>query len=332
MHIPVLLEKSVELWASLDKNRRVKPGIYIDATFGSGGHSSYLLKRCDSRTKIHLIGIDRDEKIMQKVKTQSAFSAPTRKQKDPKNQKLFLFHDNYLNIPKIISTFKKTRKQNLPINGVFFDLGVNTNQFTAGRGFSFQSKNDPLDMRFDVKENSPTAADILNQWHGAELEKIFREYGEEKYSYQVATAIVNKRQKSRYVSVADLLETLENALKKAYRHQKIHYATRIFQSLRIAVNQEFINIQKGLANALKCLAPGGRLAAISFHSGEDRIVKNFFRRESRDCLCPPEIPVCRCGHQKTLKIITKKPIQPSLTETAKNPNSRSARLRAAEKI
>lgn len=323
MHIPVLLDPTVQLWASLDKNEKVKPGIYIDATFGQGGHSSFLLSKEVARESIKIIGIDRDENQIQKAKS--------RFKKEIENKQLFLYSDNFANIAKIVSTFKRKYKTKLPIKGILFDFGFATNQLLIGKGFSFKEESSPLDMRFDPK-NELTAADILNTWSQSELERIFQIYGEERYAKRVAGAILLERRKGIvFRNTSDLMIILKKTLAQSYRKQKIHYATRVFQALRIAVNNELDSITMGLAEALKLLGTKGRLVAISFHSGEDRIVKNFFRNESKDCLCPPNVPSCICGHKKSLQIITRKPSIASEQEIRENPNSRSAKLRAAEK-
>lgn len=243
-----------------------------------------------------------------------------------------MFHDNYTNLNKIVSSFQN-KKQNLPVRGILFDFGLCTGQLTENRGLSFNESQAPLDMRFDREYNDLTAAKILNGWTEEQLVFIFRDLGEERHSRKVAREIVKHRNgSSKFNTVADLLTVLERTLAATYRKQKIHYATRIFQALRMAVNREKDNVFEGLSTARNVLVKEGRIVAISFHSGEDRIVKNFFRNEAKDCLCPPQAPQCSCQHQKTLKIITKKPLVPDSKEIQSNPNARSAKLRAAEKI
>ena len=325
MHIPVLLETAVELWASLDKNRMVEPGIYVDATFGGGGHSKRLLDYPKKEKDIVIVGIDRDSNQFQ--------SSNVKFQREIENKRLYLYNDSFRNIVEIISSFQKKYKIKLPIRGILFDFGISTNQLQAGRGFSFREEKALLDLRFSPDEKIPTAVDILNGWREEELVRIFQEYGEERYARKVAREIINERRQGKKIQkVADLLSILKKTLFRAYQRQKIHYATRVFQALRIAVNDEYGNIQQGLEGALKILEKGGRITAISFHSGEDRLVKNFFRRESRDCLCPPNVPSCVCGHQKSLQIITRKPLTPGPEEIERNPKVRSAKLRAAEKL
>lgn len=324
MHTPVLLESAVKLWASLDEKKEVEPGIYVDATFGGGGHSNHLLGQSKKSGKITIIGIDRDKDQIEKAKEKY--------RKIIQEKKLFLFHDNFSNINEIISSFQEKQKHKIRVRGVLFDFGIATDHLAAGRGFSFQEKDSPLDMRFDSSEAITTASDILNESREEELLKIFREYGEERFSRKVAQSIVQNRRKKTIASVGDFLEILEKVLAPRYRKQRIHYATRVFQALRIAVNNEYENIEQGLAGALNVLDEGGRIVAISFHSGEDRIVKKFFQRERRDCICIENIPICICNHQKSLQIITRKPLTPGAEEIKINPNARSAKLRAATKI
>lgn len=324
MHIPVLKEKAVELWTSMDRNKSVEAGIYVDATFGGGGHSNYLLNHLENSEDIIVIGIDRDGEQIKKAKKNY--------RKFIQEKKLFLFQDSFSNISKIISSFQTKQNKKIKVRGVLFDFGFASNHLIAGRGFSFQETSSPLDMRFDTEENPLTAAEIINDWQEEELVKIFSEYGEERYSKKVAKAIVLRRSQRFINTVNDFVKILESALASSYRKQKIHFATRIFQALRIAVNKEYENIEKGLADALEVLDTDGKIAAISFHSGEDRIVKRFFQRERRDCLCPANIPICICNHQKSLQLITRKPIVPTQEEIKINPKSRSAKLRVAEKI
>ena len=321
MHIPVLQAESVKLWASLDRGKDVQEGIYVDATFGEGGHSRHLIDLAKEKQRITVVGIDQDQTQIAKAKIKFA--------KLIKAKKLFLYHDNFANLFKVISSFQPIR----PVRGVLFDFGTCSSHLKANRGFSFQEPEAPLDMRFNLEGERPPAADILNRWPQDELEKLLKEKGEERYWRRAAKAIVEKRKTgARFEKVSDLLGVLEKVLASPYRKQPIHFATRVFQALRIAVNQEDENIKKGLAEALKILDRDGRIAAISFHSGEDRIVKQFFRQESRDCLCGPNLPQCVCNHRKSLQIITRKPLVPTAAEIRENPNSRSAKLRAAEKI
>jgi 16S rRNA (cytosine1402-N4)-methyltransferase len=210
-------------------------------------------------------------------------------------------------------------------NGLLMDLGISSRQLAdAGRGFSF-SQNGPLDMRLDPNQGK-SAADLVNHLSEEELADILWRYGEERYARRIARAIAKARPLDTTAQLATLVA------RTVGRRERIHPATRTFQSLRLAVNDELNSLIEALPQARDLLAPEGRMAVISFHSLEDRIVKQFFRRESRDCICPPEIPVCGCQHQATLKITNRKPIRPKDIEVAANPRSRSARLRIAERL
>jgi len=324
MHIPVMLAEAAAWWTATEANLKIKPGIYVDATFGGGGHSRWLLEKSRKDKQVIVIGVDRDPAQTKRARVNF--------RKFIAEKKLFLFNDKFSNLAKIISSFQNKNKINLPVRGVLLDFGLATNQLGVQRGFSFMAAEDPLDMRFNPEDTGITAADILNRWREEELAEMFKNYGEEKYSRRVAKAIIKQRAERPLDRVKDLLEILKKTVAPAYRKQKIHYATRVFQALRIAVNQEYIEIEAGIAAALASLDRDGRLVALSFHSGEDRLVKNFFRRESRDCVCPPNVPSCICGHQKTLQILTRKPLTPSPEEIRRNPNAHSAKLRAAQKI
>ncbi len=212
------------------------------------------------------------------------------------------------------------------VQGILFDLGASSMQFdTVGRGFSFR-EDAPLDMRFDP-DNPVRAADLVNSLSEQELADILYQYGEERRAYQVARAIVRSRPVSTTGELAGIVAKATGSGKYG-----MHPATRTFQALRIAVNQELEALEKALPQAVEALAPGGRLVVISFHSLEDRIVKQFMRKESRDCLCPPRQPVCTCGHKASLQVITRHPIEPGEQEIQENPRARSARLRVAEKL
>jgi len=324
MHIPVLLEEAVSRWSATEEKSKIRPGIYVDATFGGGGHSRLLLEKSRENPDVVVIGIDRDPAQYQESKIKY--------QRWIEEKRLFLYNDSFANIKEIVSSFQKKQKRKAEVRGVLFDFGIAIDHLGARRGFSFQAEDDPLDMRFNPEDTEVTAAEILNHEREEKLAEIFRNYGEEKYSRRVAKAIAEQRTRRPLTQVKDLLEILKKTLAPVYRKQKIHFATRVFQALRIAVNQEYSEIKAGLEAALAVLDSKGRLAAISFHSGEDRLVKNFFRRESRDCLCPPNVPACICGHQKSLQILTRKPLVPTPEEIQANPSARSAKLRAAVKI
>ena len=222
-----------------------------------------------------------------------------------------------------------TRHGLAPLDGVLLDLGLSSLQLAdERRGFSFRAEG-PLDMRADP-DLSVTAADIVNSWDERELRRAFGELGEETEAGRVAAAIVRRRSREPFLSADDLGRFVAGV--KTQRRRGIDTATRVFQALRIAVNQELENLQQGLEAAMRALRPGGRLAVISFHSLEDRITKQFFVRESRDCICPPHLPTCVCGHRAGLRVVTRRPLRADSAEVARNPRARSAALRVAEKI
>ncbi|MFH1536407.1 MAG: 16S rRNA (cytosine(1402)-N(4))-methyltransferase RsmH [Patescibacteria group bacterium] len=308
-HIPVLLKEVIDY---LDP----KPGEnYIDATVGLGGHSRAILEKTSPSGK--LLGFDRDPEAI-KIAGSNLKSFKNRFE---------LLNDNFVNIENYEHAIL------FPINGILLDLGVSSLQISGDdpRGFSFKEPKRPLDMRMDPRDPL-TAADILNKYPTQRLTKIFKEYGEERFAKENACRVVQKRKIKKFVTVQDLLEVIDSTYKNKPKPKRIHPATKIFQALRIEVNQELESLEKFLPQAFNILPPKGRLAIISFHSLEDRIVKNYFREEAKDCHCPSEIPECRCDHKKLLKIITKKPIVPSEEEINKNPKSRSAKLRIAEKL
>jgi len=292
MHIPVLLKEVIE-YLNPQPNEN-----FIDATIGEGGHTKAILEKNGPAGKI--LGIEADPILYQKVKNII------------QNTKRFiLVNDSYANIEKIVR-----EKQFQPVNGVLFDLGMCSWQIDESkRGFSYL-KDEPLDMRFSPK-NILTAAEIVNFWKIEDLEKILRDYGEEKYAKRIALAIKETRRKKRIVGTQQLVEILKKALPKNYDDYRLHPAVRTFQALRIAVNNELENLKIGLTLAFKILAPQGKIIVISFHSLEDRIVKNFFRDNIK---------------QNTLKILTKKPITSSQEEIKNNIRSHSAKLRAAIKL
>lgn len=307
-HEPVLLEEVIKY---LDPKPNQN---FIDCTLGNGGHTIAMAKMIGPNGK--LIGIDLDDKAIE--------TAESRIGDQESRKRIILVRDNFKNLEKIID------ENNFgPVQGILLDLGISSSELQdRERGFSFQV-NAPLDMRYGG--GGVTAKETVNEWPEEELEKIFKEYGEERYSKQIAREIAKSRREKGIETTLSLV----NIIEKVYRGKpkpKIHFATKIFQALRIAVNDELNNLKEVLPQAIKILEREGRLAVISFHSLEDRIVKNFFKKEARDCICPPELPVCRCGHKSQIKIINKKPIIPSSEEINKNPKSRSAKMRVVEKI
>jgi len=306
-HEPVMLN---EVLAFLDPQ---KDQTFIDCTLGGGGHSKAILDRIAPAGR--LLAFDWDGTAVERtVKKLAEYSKRT-----------IIVNQSYTDIKEVAyaNGFNK-------VNGILLDLGLSLDQLkNSGRGFSFQL-DEPLDMRFST-DNGVTAADILNKYRASELEKIFFEYGEESQTRRIVKAIVEYRKEKPILTTLQLV-TIVVETKTNNPRVRIHPATQVFQALRIAVNKELENVQKVLNDSLELLAPGGKIAVISFHSLEDRIVKSFFKLNTKKCICPPELPECRCEHEATLKIITKKPISPSQDEIDKNFRARSAKLRVAERI
>lgn len=310
IHKPVLLKESIELL-------QLKPGMAaIDATLGGGGHSREILKKILPGGT--LIAIDQDKEAIDKFKINL--------KPDLEKENVILVNDNFACLKNVISSLKIKK-----VDAIVADLGISSDQLDdAERGFSF-SKDGPLDMRMNRKERL-TAFDVINSYTEKELARILKEYGEERYARNIAHAVSGKRKSKLISTTFELVAIIESAVSGKYRNQRIHPATRTFQALRIEVNKELENLKKFLSEAIEILAGHGRLAIISFHSGEDKIVKQIFRENARGCICPPSFPICRCGKKKTLKIITRKPIVPGADEIKTNPRSRSAKLRVAEKL
>ncbi len=302
-HIPVLLKETIEALA-------VQPGgRYVDCTLGGGGHAAAILER--SAPGGQLLGIDADPRAIETA----------RRNLKPYNGSALLVNDNFANLESICF-----RRDFYPVHGILFDLGLSSLQLEAdNRGFSFQI-DAPLDMRFNP-EQTLTAGDIVNTYPEVELARLINSYGEEPLSRQVARCIVQERP---IRSTRQLARLIENAV--GSRRGKIHPATRTFQALRIAVNHELENLPLALEQAVRLLGFEGRLVVISYHSLEDRIVKQFMQRESKYCICPPSAPACVCGHKATLRLVHKRIITASPEEVRRNPRSRSARLRVAERI
>jgi 16S rRNA (cytosine1402-N4)-methyltransferase len=308
-HQPVMLEEVVH-YLKLKRGDKV-----IDCTSGGGGHALAILKRIIPTGK--LLGIDLDPLAIQ---------AAGEATKDYK-RKIILVKDNFKNLKSIanVNRFYK-------VNSILLDLGLSSGQIQdQRRGFSFLAEGS-LDMRFGPLSDL-TAEKILNTYNQKELIEIFKSFGEEKLAKPISQKIIEMRKKAPLTSPKQLVEITSEIYRKYYRGKsKINPATKVFQALRIAVNQEFENLKEILPQAVKLLIKGGRLVIISYHSLEDKIVKEFFKQESRDCICPPQRPTCQCQHKKTLKIITKKPATPKEEETTENPRARSAKMRVAEKI
>ncbi len=302
-HIPVLPRRVIELLAPRDG------GIYVDATFGAGGHTKLILEAANCR----VIGIDRDQNAIA-LGADLVAAAQGR---------LVLVQDQFSELQSAIASVGVET-----VDGVLIDLGVSSMQLDRPeRGFSY-AHDAPLDMRMDPAAE-PSARDIVNEWEERDLAQIFRRYGEERYARQIARAIVARRPLE---TTAELVDVIRGAIPAPARFGAGHPAKRVFQALRIAVNDELGAIERALPAALEMLRPGGRLAVISFHSLEDRIVKNFLRDAERGCTCPPDFPICVCGNEPVMRALSRKPIRPTADEVARNPRSASARLRVATKV
>ena len=303
-HVPVLAAEVRECLA-------VRPGeSVLDATFGAGGHSSLLTADLAGRGK--LIAVDRDP-------TAKTYFDRLAKRAGAVQTRL-LRGDFGVVLPQLAAN-------GVRVDAVLLDLGVSSMQLDRpDRGFSY-SVDAPLDMRMDTTQELD-ASEIVNTWSERDLTTIFRKYGEERYAKQIARAIVRQRPFER---TGELVDVIKGAIPAPARFGDGHPAKRVFQGLRIAVNDELASLEEALPAALELLKPGGRLAVISFHSLEDRIVKRFLRDRERGCTCPPDFPVCVCGHEPELRAIQRRPIRPTDAEIAANPRSASARLRAAVK-
>jgi 16S rRNA (cytosine1402-N4)-methyltransferase len=306
-HIPVLADEVRELLA-------VQPGeTVVDATFGAGGHSRLLAQ--DLRGSGRLLAIDRDPGA------RDYFDA-VRRQAGVQGR--FLRGDFSV-------VLEQLAENGVRADAILFDLGVSSMQIDRPeRGFSY-AVDAPLDMRMDPSEDY-SARELVNEASERELTRIFRQYGEERYAKQIARAIVRRRRERPFERTGDLVDTIKAAIPAPARFGEGHPAKRVFQALRIAVNDELTALEDALPAALELLRPGGRIAVISFHSLEDRIVKQYFREQEHGCTCPPDFPVCVCGHEPALRATPRRAVRPRGTETAANPRAASARLRAAVKV
>jgi 16S rRNA (cytosine1402-N4)-methyltransferase len=364
-HQPVLVQELLNALSLLPHRW------YVDATLGGGGHTAAILETLtrlneegpemmqnhmkeglQAKPSYGVIGLDQDLDAL----------AYARNRLEPYSESLLLEHSNFSNLPEILKSLNFTTLE----GGIIADLGVSSHQLDDGsRGFSFR-QDAPLDMRMNqggassgVAEVVPhifkTAAEVVNEADEAHLVYIFSTYGEERFSKTIAREMVERRKKKPFETTTDLASFVsgihqrylgarafgdkrwdnksgKKGSKEGGRGSSIHPATQVFQALRIEVNQELQHLEKFLENSVSVLAPGARLVIISFHSLEDRLVKRFFQRESVDCICPGTLPMCQCEHRKTLKIISKKPIEASPEEVASNPRARSAKLRVAERL
>lgn len=309
-HLPVLVDEVVTMLAPAPGSR------HIDATVGGGGHAERILEASDPDGR--LLGLDADGAAVARVRARLT----------PRfGDRFRLRQANFRDLASVAPAegFEQ-------VDGCLFDLGLSSFQLAdAGRGFGFRAGG-PLDMRFDTSRGVP-AAELLTTLGANELAALFRRYGEEPFAGRIARAVVEARRTAPVRTAEELATLVERAAPaRAPGRRRIHPATRVFQALRIAVNEELEALETGLAAALDLLRPGGRLVVLSYHSLEDRIVKRFFQAERRGCTCPPEVPVCACGRLPRLRLVTSRGLVPTEAEIVANPRARSARLRAAERI
>ena len=306
--------KSVLLQECIDALNIRPDGIYLDGTLGGAGHSSQIARRLTEGGR--LIGVDRDRTALAAAKERLA----------PYAGRVTLVHSNFAEIDAILDSL------GIPaVNGMLFDLGVSSPQLDdASRGFSYMA-DAPLDMRMD-KDDALTAGEVVNTWPQGELRRILYDYGEERYAPQIAAAICRAREKAPVETTLELVDIIRSAMPAQALREKQHPAKRSFQAIRIAVNDELGAVSRMMQAAVGRLKPGGRLAVITFHSLEDRIVKSEMQQAARGCTCPPEFPVCVCGKKPLVKLVTRKPIVSGPAELEENPRARSAKLRVAEKL
>ncbi len=306
-HVSVLLEESLEAL-------KLRPdGIYLDGTLGGAGHSARIAAQLSTGL---LIGVDRDPKALAAAEARLA----------PWAERVRLVHANFRELDGILD------RLGIPaVDGILLDLGVSSPQLDeADRGFSYMA-DAPLDMRMDPGDKL-TACEIVNTWSQEELRRILFAYGEERYAPLIAAAIVRRREQAPLRTTLELVDVIRGAMPQKALREKQHPAKRSFQALRIAVNDELGAVDSVMRRAIERLKPGGRLAVITFHSLEDRIVKNAMAEAARGCTCPPEFPVCVCGKTPTLRLVSRKPVTAGETELKENPRARSAKLRVGEKL
>ena len=306
-HVSVLLDECLE-------GLNIKPdGTYVDGTLGGAGHSSQIVKRL---TTGHHIGIDRDPVALKAAGERLA----------PFGDKVTLVHSNFCEIKQVLEDLEIEG-----VDGILLDLGVSSPQLDDGsRGFSYMA-DAPLDMRMN-SEDAMSAYDVVNTWSQDELKRILYDYGEERYAPRIAAAICNRRAEKPIETTLELVDVIRSAMPAQALREKQHPAKRSFQAIRIAVNDELGSVEKVMRDAIPCLNKGGRLAVITFHSLEDRIVKNAMADAAKGCTCPPNFPVCVCGKKPKVKLITRKPIVSGDEELERNPRARSAKLRVCEKL
>ena len=306
-HVSVLLEECID-------GLNIRPdGIYVDGTLGGAGHSSQIVKRL---TTGRLIGIDRDPVALKAASERLA----------PYMDRVTLVHSNFCEIASVL------KELNIEgVDGILLDLGVSSPQLDDGaRGFSYMA-DAPLDMRMN-NEDSLSAHTVVNTWPQEELKRILYDYGEERYAPQIAAAICRRREERPIETTLELVDVIRGAMPAAALREKQHPAKRSFQAIRIAVNDELGSVEQVMRDAIPCLNEGGRLAIITFHSLEDRIVKTGMVAASKGCTCPPNFPVCVCGKKPQVRLVSKKPIVSGEEELERNPRARSAKLRICEKL
>ena len=306
-HVSVLLEECIE-------GLNIRPdGIYVDGTLGGAGHSSRIAAKL---TTGRLIGIDRDPVALEAAG----------KRLEPWKDRVTLVHSNFCEIASVL------KQLNIDgVDGILLDLGVSSPQLDDGaRGFSYMA-DAPLDMRMN-NQDTLTAHTVVNTWPYEELRRILYAYGEERYAPQIASAICRRREAAPIETTLELVDVIRSAMPPSARREKQHPAKRSFQAIRIAVNDELGSVEKVMTDAVGCLNPRGRMAVITFHSLEDRIVKNGMAEAAKGCTCPPNFPVCVCGNKPKVKLVTRKPITSTQKELDENPRARSAKLRVCEKL
>ena len=310
-HISVMLEEIIEA-LNLEKGDHI-----VDCTLGGAGYTVAIAGKIGEEGRV--LSIDLDKLAIENARKLI---------EEKKINNITLVNDSFRHVGEIAKENFGERKA----DGIVFDLGLSSAQLDdAARGFSFKI-DAPLNMSFGDEIQGEATEKIVNYRREEELTKIFREYGEERFASRIAKGIVQYRKSAGIRTTGQLVEIIKSAIPKRFQSGDIHPATRTFQALRIATNEELQSLEEALKGCLEVLETGARIAVVSFHSLEDRIVKNFFKEESKDCICPPTFPVCACDHRARLKILTKKPMLPSPEETKENPRARSAKLRVAEKI
>ncbi|GAB1156557.1 16S rRNA (cytosine(1402)-N(4))-methyltransferase RsmH [Paenibacillus illinoisensis] len=313
-HITVLKEEATE-------GLNIKQdGIYVDCTLGGGGHSSVIASKLGPGGR--LIALDQDDWALDNAREKLASYG----------DRITLVKTNFRDLEQVLKELDVPMKDGVPqVDGILYDLGVSSPQFDEGeRGFSY-NHDAPLDMRMD-QDAFLTAKEIVNEWPEEEIARILYRYGEEKFSRRIARVIVEKRSQAVIETTGELVELIKEGIPAAARRTGGHPAKRSFQALRIAVNDELGAFEEALHQAIRCLAPGGRVSVITFHSLEDRICKQIFSSYLEKCTCPPDFPLCVCGGKGVLRLVNRKPLIPTDTELAENSRARSAKLRVAEKL